>query len=95
MAQLSDLEYLKLSKGRRLGYKLGRFFVKIPKSTLQVFQRIWEFLKLCVTTVGREAKDIITTFVHPNSHPYDSDVLIRNGENKVVHFREFICAILI
>ena len=64
MAQLSDLEYLKLSKGRRLGYKLGRFFVKIPKSTLQVFQRIWEFLKLCVTTVGREAKDIITTFIH-------------------------------
>ena len=52
MAQLSDLEYLKLSKGRRLGYKLGRFFAKIPKSTLQVFQRIWEFLKLCVTTVG-------------------------------------------
>ena len=64
MAQLSDLEYLKLSKGRRLGYRLGRFFAKIPKSTLQVFQRIWEFLKLCVTTVGREAKDIITTFVH-------------------------------
>ena len=64
MAQLSDLEYLKLSKGRRLGYKLGRFFAKIPKSTLQVFQRIWEFLKLCVTTVGREAKDIITTFIH-------------------------------
>ena len=64
MAQLSDLEYLKLSKGRRLGYRLGRFFAKIPKSTLQVFQRIWEFLKLCVTTVGREAKDIITTFIH-------------------------------
>lgn len=28
---------------------------------------------------------IITTFAHPNGHPYDSDVLIRNDENKVVH----------
>lgn len=30
-------------------------------------------------------KAIITTFAHPNSHPYDSDVLIRNTEDKVVH----------
>lgn len=28
---------------------------------------------------------IITTFAHPNSHPYDSDVLLVNAEDKVLH----------
>ena len=28
---------------------------------------------------------VITTFAHPNSHPYDSDVLVADNESKVVH----------
>ena len=32
MTQLSDLEFLKLSKGQKFGYKLERFFTGIPKA---------------------------------------------------------------
>ena len=32
MTQLSDLEFLKLSKGQKFGYRLGRFFTGIPKA---------------------------------------------------------------
>ena len=28
---------------------------------------------------------IISTFAHPNSHPYDSDILVVDGEGKVIH----------
>jgi hypothetical protein len=31
MAQLSDLEYLKLSGWGKFGYRLGKFFTGIPK----------------------------------------------------------------
>ena len=41
MAQLSDLEYLRLSKGSKFLYKLGRFFTGIPRAVGNVF------LKLC------------------------------------------------
>ena len=64
MAQLSDLEYLKLSKGRRLGYKAGRFFAGIPVAVLNVFRRLGTLLKSGVTAIGREAKDIVMTFVN-------------------------------
>ena len=64
MAQLSDLEFLKLSKGQKFGYKLGRFFGSIPKAVLNVFQRIGGLLKSGVTAIGREAKDIVTTFIN-------------------------------
>ena len=64
MAQLSDLEYLKLSKGRKLGYKVGRFFASIPQAVLNVFQRLGQLLKSGVSAIGREAKDIVTTFVN-------------------------------
>ena len=30
MAKLSDLEFLRLSKGRKFLYKLGKFFASIP-----------------------------------------------------------------
>ena len=64
MAQLSDLEYLKLSKGRRLGYKAGRFFAGIPVAVLNVFRRLGTLLKSGVTAIGREIKDIVMTFVN-------------------------------
>ena len=45
MTQLSDLEFLKLSKGQKFGYKISRFFTGIPKAILHFFLKIWEFLK--------------------------------------------------
>ena len=59
MAQLSDLEYLKLSKGRKLGYKVGRFFASIPQAVLNVFQRLGHLLKSGVTAIGREAYRVV------------------------------------
>ncbi len=41
------------------------------------FKRFMKFHKSC--------RAIITTFAHPNSHPYDSDVLVAGQNNKVVH----------
>ena len=45
MTQLSDLEFLKLSKGQKFGYKLSRFFTGIPKGIGGFFLKIWGFLK--------------------------------------------------
>ena len=64
MAQLSDLEYLKLSKWQKLGYKLGRFFAGIPKGVANAGAKIWGVLKKGVSAVGNEIKDIVTTFVN-------------------------------
>ena len=37
MSQLSDLEFLKLSKGQKFVYKISRFFTGIPKAILGFF----------------------------------------------------------
>ena len=64
MAQLSDLEYLKLSKGKKFGYKLGRFFTGIPKGIGRFFLKIGQGLKKGGAAIGREVSDIVNTFVH-------------------------------
>ena len=64
MAQLSDLEFLRLSKGRKFLYKLGRFFAAIPRHIANVFVKLWGLLKSLFLAIGREAKDIVTTFIH-------------------------------
>ncbi len=64
MKQLSDLEFLKLSKGQKFGYKLGRFFTGIPRAILNFFLKIWGFLKKCGVSIGRECADIVSTFIH-------------------------------
>ena len=64
MAQLSDLEFLKLSKGQKFRYKLGRFFTGIPKGIGHFFLQIWDFLKKGGKGIGREIADIVNTFVH-------------------------------
>ena len=64
MTQLSDLEFLKLSKGRRFGYRISRFFTGIPGAFLSLFKKIWSILKKCGMTVGNEIADIVNTFVH-------------------------------
>ncbi len=64
MTQLSDLEFLKLSKGQRFGYKLGRFFTGIPKAILGFFLKIWGVIKKGGAAVGTEIADIVNTFIH-------------------------------
>ncbi len=64
MTQLSDLEYLRLSKGAKFGYKLGRFFTGIPKGIGHFFLKIGQGLKKGAMAVGREVSDIVSTFVH-------------------------------
>ena len=64
MTQLSDLEFLKLSKGQRFGYKLGRFFTGIPKAILGFFLKIWGVIKKGGAAVGTEITDIVNTFIH-------------------------------
>ena len=64
MTQLSDLEFLKLSKGQRFGYKLGRFFTGIPKAILGFFLKIWGVIKKGGAAVGTEIADIVNTLIH-------------------------------
>ena len=63
MAQLSDLEYLRLSKGGKFLYKLGRFFTGIPRAVGNVFLKLWELMKkggVTVTGVNEGIKKIFT-----------------------------------
>ena len=64
MKKISDLEYLKLSKGQKFLYKLGSFFAAIPRAILNFFKKIGQFFAKIGTGIGREVKDIVTTFVH-------------------------------
>ena len=64
MSQLSDLEYLRLSKGQKFGYKLGRFFTGIPRAIGHFFQKIGKGLGRGCAAVGREIADIVHTFIH-------------------------------
>ncbi len=62
MTRLSDLEYLRLSKGQKLGYRLARFFTGIPGALGAFFRRIWEVILAAGAGIGREIKDIVSTF---------------------------------
>ena len=54
------------------------FFLLFGDLMLDVdFERFMKFHKA--------HRSIITTFAHPNSHPYDSDVLVAGENDKVVH----------
>ncbi len=62
MNKLSDLEYLKLSKGQKFLYRLKSFFCSIPSGLKNFFVKIFLLLKSSILTVGRELKDIGQTF---------------------------------
>ena len=64
MNKLSDLEYLKLSKFKKLLYKLKCFFVAIPRWFLNLFIKIGRFFKKVGIKIKDEAVDIVTTFIH-------------------------------
>lgn len=63
---LTDLEYLKLSKFKKFLYKLGRFFVGIPKWFKKLGIKIWNGIKKLGIKIKDEAVNIYHTFVHGN-----------------------------
>ncbi|MBR2660207.1 MAG: sugar ABC transporter permease [Clostridia bacterium] len=64
MKAYSDLEFLRLNKWQKMLYKLGRFFSSIPKGVAQLFIKLWGLIKNVFLAIGREAKDIVSTFIH-------------------------------
>ena len=64
MNTYSDLEYLKLSKSKKALYKAGRFFASIPTGIKNLFLGIFRGIKAICAAVGREAADVVSTFVH-------------------------------
>ena len=64
MKKYSDLEYLKLSKGKKRLYKLQSFFCASPQKILALFLGLWNIIKGCCLKVRDEALDIYSTFVH-------------------------------
>ncbi|MBR3179699.1 MAG: sugar ABC transporter permease [Clostridia bacterium] len=63
MKHYSDLEYLKLSKGKKLGYRVASFFTGIPKAIWNFIKKIGNALKGAGLKVADEAKDIVGTFI--------------------------------
>ena len=63
MKVYSDLEYLKLNRIRKILYKVGRFFVSIPKWLLKIIKGIGRFFKNLGMKIAGGCKDIVTTFI--------------------------------
>ena len=64
MKQYTDLEYLKLSKGQRLLYRILSFLCAIPGKIGGLFGALWQLIKGAGQAVAGEARDIWTTFVN-------------------------------
>ena len=63
MKKLNEMEYLKLSKGKKFLYRLVSFFASIPKAIWNGICAIGRFFKNLCLAIGREAKDIVQTFI--------------------------------
>ncbi len=64
MKQYSSLEYLKLNKFQRFGYKFLAFFCGIPLWFKNLGLKIWSYLKKFGLAVKDNVVDLIMTFVH-------------------------------
>jgi len=64
MTKLTDLEYLKLGKFQKFGYKFLNFLVAIPHKFLAMIYAIGRFFKRIGLAIANEAKDIWMTFIH-------------------------------
>ena len=62
MKQYSDLEFLKLSKGKKFLYRLASFFASIPRGIANFFRKIGLFFKKIGLGIAGEAKEIALTF---------------------------------
>lgn len=63
MEKLNDLEVLKLSRFRQFLYKLGQFFLAIPRFFVTLFKKIWSGIKKLGLGIANVFKTIVTTFV--------------------------------
>ena len=64
MKQYSDLEFLKLNRWQKLLFRLKRFLLSIPLGIGHFFLSIWQFLKKAGLAVGREFREICSTFAN-------------------------------
>ena len=62
MAKYSDLEYLRLSKGQKFAYKLGRFFISIPVGIGNFFKKVGLGIARGIGALGSDIADIGSTF---------------------------------
>ena len=62
MNKLSDLEYLKLNKFKKIIYKLSLFFCSIPYAFLNFFKKIRNLFKLIFNKIKLEFLDVFNTF---------------------------------
>ena len=62
MKQLTDLEYLRLSKGKRLLHRLGSFFASIPHGIVNGLASMGRGIKKAAVGLGNDVADIISTF---------------------------------
>lgn len=86
------------SNGQRFGVNLGYFEEKCPLGTAGALFYLKEETEPFVLVFGDLILDIdfnrfmnfhkandalITLYCHPNAHPYDSDIIVMNGDNRV------------
>ena len=64
MRKYSDVEYLKLSKGKRFLYRFLSFFAGIPGALGRFFKKIGLGFKNVFLSIGNEFRDIFSTFVN-------------------------------
>ena len=64
MKKIDELEYLKLSKWNKFVYRFLSFFASIPSKLWGLVKGIGNFFKNLGLGIGRECKDIVTTFVN-------------------------------
>lgn len=62
MKKYSDLEYLRLSKFKRIIYNLICFFAAIPSFFVNIGKSIWKSIKKISTTIADIFKEIVLTF---------------------------------
>ncbi len=62
MRKYNDLEYLKLSKWKKLLYKIALFFVSIPMWFVSLGKKIWGVIKKVGIGIKNEAVDLVVTF---------------------------------
>ena len=79
MKRISDLEYLKLPRYRRLAYKVASFFASIPGAVWGLIKKIGLAIASLFTGIGREISDIVSIFVHGSAPTKISYVVMGYG----------------
>ena len=62
MQRLTDLEYLRLTKFKKILYRLKCFFLGIPKALFKILKKIGRFFKKIGLIIANEFVDIFKTF---------------------------------